>query len=230
MRDGGSKNEHGSRRMYSQVPSFERTPQGTGEEDGWRGEGEGRKKEEEPWIWFQQVPLQATELGTNDVVVVAVAAAGSFSFLACFAVLQAPHAAPGGWLAGLAGCPRRCVRGFGPAQPRADLGITSGARQGVKGDPRGPFTSASCCLTSRPGSSTMGASELAPIALLGEGPPCFDASRADSSSRISGWHDDGMNFFYVLWRGLGEDVYGILRGWAEKTLCLEIDVSVVWSR
>lgn len=50
--------------------------------------------------------------------------------------LQAPHAqlSTGGWL-GLAG---GLSRG-----PNADLGITSGARQGMKGDPRGPFTSAS---------------------------------------------------------------------------------------
>lgn len=48
---------------------------------------------------------------------------------------------------GLAGRPRIFVQGSGRGVSRApntDSGITSGARQGVKGDPRGPFTSASC--------------------------------------------------------------------------------------
>lgn len=122
----------GGAAMYSQVPSSELLP-GTGEEEG-----------EEPWICGGPAdirPLQASsKLG------------GAKQALCCrLARFRSSLASPC--------CKRRTpawgtgslpasARGLARA-PNADLGITSGARQGVKGDPRGPFTSASSASPAR---------------------------------------------------------------------------------
>jgi hypothetical protein len=115
--------------MYSQVPSFQ-TPQGGVVGLGGRGKNHGSGPTPRS--------LQATKLG-NKKELSLLLVFGRFRPQARLPCKRRTHSSNWG-LAGRLGLSRR---------PNANLGITSGARQGMKGDPRGPFTSAShLCLTS----------------------------------------------------------------------------------
>lgn len=111
--------------MYSQVPKFQSPGEG-GEGVGARSKNHGSG----PTLW-----LQATKLG-NETTCRCRSFSVAFACSLALACKRRTHSFDWG-LAGLAG---GLSRG-----PNADLGITSGARQGMKGDPRGPFTSASYC-------------------------------------------------------------------------------------
>lgn len=115
--------------------------------------GEGGKKRREPWVWSAR-RAASSRFGNERKRARAV-----------LLVFVPPPRLP------CLCCKRSLGAGWTPAyfcsgewegvsrDPNADSGITSGGRQGVKGDPRGPFTSASCaspCPGSPPGPSTLG--------------------------------------------------------------------------
>lgn len=123
--DGDQERQGLQGEMYSQVPNFPSPSEG--------GEGVGVRKKNHgsgPTLL-----LQATKLGNETTCRCCFVFGRSRLLLALPA--SAARTASTGALAGLAGGLSR--------SPNADLGITSGARQGMKGDPRGPFTSASYC-------------------------------------------------------------------------------------